>query len=117
MHKDQRYETIGDYWIDSSNIDQIRVSLLGNDDYEFLVAVHELIEMYLCKKRGIKDEDITAFDIKFEKKRKKGNTDEPGDDSKAPYRKEHFFATNIERMIASELGVDWNKYADAVEAL
>jgi hypothetical protein len=36
--------------------------------------------------------------------------EEPGDSSEAPYHKEHVFATKIERMIADELGVDWDVY-------
>jgi hypothetical protein len=43
--------------------------------------------------------------------------DEPGDDPRAPYYKEHFFATNIERMIAHEMGIDWNEYSQKVESL
>ena len=90
---------------------------MGNEDYEFLVAVHELIEQYLCKKRNIKEPDISAFDIEFEKNRQPGNEDEPGDDPSAPYRKEHFFATSIERLIAAELGVDWQEYDKKINLL
>lgn len=133
-HKSQRYETPGDYYkgqILSTNdrtspttfiqeYTVMRVSDLGNSDYEFLIAMHELIEMYLTEKRGIKEEDIKRFDQHFEDGRKLGlhtEDEEAGDDPHAPYRKEHFFATNIERMIASELGVDWEKYDEAVTSL
>jgi hypothetical protein len=85
--------------------------------YEQLVALHELVEVLLCKKRGITQKSVDAFDKAFEKARKPGNVDEPGDDPKAPYRKEHFFSTNVERLMAAELGVDWNKYDDEVESL
>ena len=112
-HNTHRYETVGDYWDDEEGTN-IRVSDMGNEDYEFLVVIHELIEQYLCKKRGISEEDISKFDIKFEKNRPEGNEDEPGDDQKAPYRKEHFFATTIERLIAGELGVDWKEYDKAI---
>ena len=40
-----------------------------------------------------------------------------GDNVNAPYRKEHFFATNLERLFASELGVDWFEYDRYVDAL
>ena len=89
------------------------MSELSSPDREFLIAVHEMLEQYICKKRGIKIEDINAFDINFEEERKKGlhtPEDEPGDDKNAPYRREHFFATNIERQLAAELGVDWADY-------
>jgi hypothetical protein len=109
-HNLQRYPTVGD-WLFNENGDlDIWVSETGNDDYTFLVGLHEAIEAYLCEKRGIKEEDISKFDIEFEKQRETGNTDEPGDNQYAPYKKEHFFATSIERLISTELGVDWTTY-------
>ena len=115
-HNEQRYDTCGDYY-DTDESTEIKVSDLGNEDYEFLVAVHELIEQYLCKKRGIKELDITDFDEVFEMKRVQGNTDEPGDDKNAPYRREHFFATSIERLVSAEIGVDWSEYDKAINEL
>ena len=82
-----------------------------------LVAVHELVEVLLCKHRGITAAKVDAFDKAFEKARKPGNEDEPGDDPKAPYRKEHFFATNIEALLSAELGVDWAKYEREINDL
>ena len=116
-HANHRYETVGDYWVDDEGTKYIVVSDMGNEDYELLVAIHELIEQHLCLKRGIKEREITDFDIEFEKNRPEGNTDEPGDAPDAPYRKEHFFATNIERLISEQLGVDWKTYDDTVNSL
>lgn len=113
-HSEHRYETVGDYQYDEEGNETIDVSEMNNEDYEFLVCIHELVESYLCKKRNISEESITAFDTDFEKNRAEGNTDEPGDDPNAPYRKEHFFATTIERLMAAELGVDWKTYDDTV---
>ena len=117
-HHEHRYETVGDYFDDECGT-HIIVSEMGNEDYEFLVCLHELIEQYLCRKRGIKEEDIVIFDKMFEKEREDGKWDkeEPGDDPRAPYRREHFVSTNIERMVAHEMGVDWSKYSDVVDAL
>jgi hypothetical protein len=113
-----RYPTVGDWNIGPRSGDiHVLTAQLGNDDYEFLVMLHELIEAKLCQKRGITDEAVTAFDRGFEDVRAVGNTDEPGDDPQAPYRREHFFATNIERLMAAELDVDWKQYEDAVNAL
>ena len=86
-------------------------------NYEFLVAIHEAIEAMLCKRRHIDERLITQFDINFEKHREADNYDEPGDSEHAPYRKEHFFATNIERQIALELGIDWLKYNKKINSL
>ena len=118
-HKKHRYETVGDYF-DKDGKTHILVSDMNNEDYELLVAIHEILEQHLCKKRGIKEKDITKFDIAFEKRRAAGKEPEdaePGDHPNAPYRKEHFFATNIERTVALELGVNWAAYDDKVMSL
>jgi len=116
-HDQQRYETVGDWKISENGDIEILVSDMGNEDYNFLVALHELIEVKLCQKRGITDDLVTAFDMAFEEKREEGNEDEPGDDPAAPYKTEHFCATNIERLISAELGVDWRTYDATVNAL
>ena len=114
--ENQRYLTVGDYIKDHGHL-RVFVSKMNDNRHELLVAVHEVIEAMLTEHRGIKEEDITAFDIEFEKKRAEYNTDEPGDDSAAPYRKEHLFATGIEKLLASELDVDWKKYDEEVNSL
>lgn len=116
-HSEQRYETCGDWENLPEGSLRISVSDMGNDDYAFLVAIHELVEVWLCNKRGITDEAVSAFDIEYEKNRPEGDESEPGNHPDAPYRKEHFFATNIERIIAAELGIDWATYNKAVMSL
>jgi hypothetical protein len=116
-HEAHRYETVGDYWYPSDERMELRVSDMGNEDYEFLVIIHELIEAHLCRKRGISEPEIKAFDEEFESKRVEGNVDEPGDDPKAPYQKEHQFATKIEKQLAKELNVNWEEYSNVVETL
>lgn len=118
-HAKQRYSTAGDWQLGDGTI-HVTVSALGQEDYEFLVGLHEMIEAYLCQKRGISEQLVTAFDNLFEAERaagKHGPEDEPGDSRRAPYGKEHRFATRIERLVASELGVDWSKYEAAIAAL
>ena len=115
-HKNHRYPTVGDwYW--KKGVLHIKVSKMSNWKYEVLVAVHELVEVMLCKDRGITTAEVDAFDIAFEKARKPGNEDEPGDSPKAPYRKEHFFATNLEALFSAELKVDWAKYEKEINSL
>lgn len=116
-HGDQRYDTVGDWLFNRRTHLHVLVSRMGNRDYEFLVGLHEMIEAWLCQKRKIYEVAITAFDVAFEEKREPGNTDEPGDDPQAPYRREHFFATSIERLMAAELGVDWAEYEKVVNGL
>ncbi|HYO80958.1 MAG TPA: hypothetical protein VES20_06130 [Bryobacteraceae bacterium] len=117
-HGDQRYPTVGDYWDDPEGVVQVRVSDMKDWRYEALVVVHELDEMFLTKARNIAEQDISEFDMRFERSREEGLvTGEPGDHVNAPYRNEHFFATNLERLLSSELGVDWFEYDRVVDAL
>ncbi len=101
-----RYPTLGDY-VGHERLRFIQVSDMGNAKYEFLVAMHELIEQGLCLARGISEDSITQFDIAFEKSGKPG---EPGDDPQAPYHKEHVYATAIEYSLCKELGLDITAY-------
>ena len=104
----QRYETSGDYWIDKRGTIQVRISKSKNWRYEALVLMHELTEMFLCIDRGVSFKAIDQFDVQFK------GTGEPGDDLKAPYHREHRFATRVERQLAKELRVNWATYEDGL---
>ncbi|MDD3006283.1 MAG: hypothetical protein PHX30_01730 [Candidatus Pacebacteria bacterium] len=113
-HKEQSYDTIGDYR--EENGDWVFSVSQMTTDYEFMVIIHEMVEWYLTQRNGAKDEEIVAFDRKFKEEQSMGqhpDIDEPGDSPDCPYKKEHFFAANIERMIADKLGVDWKEYDSA----
>ncbi len=120
-HHFQEYDTVGNYWRDLDEAGgeclQIRVSRMGDRRYEFLVALHELIEAFLCDWRRIPFSQITRFDIEYESKRRKGEPIEPGDSIQAPYRREHQFAERVERLVARELEVQWAQYSRAVQRL
>lgn len=116
-HEQQRYETVGDWWADANGVWRIEVSDMSDPRYELLVAVHELVEMALCRQKGITEEEVTKFDMAFEAARRTGDHSEPGDSELAPYRDEHTFATFIERAVALKLGVDWDTYNKQVEEL
>ena len=117
-HYDQRYDTCGDWQLDVENhrLD-IKVSDLGNWRYNFLVAFHEAIEAVLCLDREITTEMVDKFDIEYEAKRDVDDMSEPGDSPDAPYKREHFFATSLERLMAAELRVDWREYEDEINKL
>jgi hypothetical protein len=106
--KDQRYATVGD-WFFEADTWQIRVSKLGDWRMEFLVALHELVEMALCHYNSVSQAAVDTFDQTYE-----SQYGEPGDDPKAPYQKEHSIATGIERLIAVMLGIKWKEYDDVV---
>jgi len=117
-HRKQRYETVGD-WIPGKPA-EIRVSSMRDQRYVFLVALHEIIEYELCKKNGISDNEVVAFDVNFEAERRQNMhavEAEPGNDPRAPYRDEHDFATTIEMMVAQKLGVKWSEYEKALLSL
>jgi hypothetical protein len=112
-HYRQRYETLGDYWYDPDGRIQVRVSSTGNDDYDFLIMIHELIEEHLTKRRGLSEPDIKAFDEKYEKEREEGfhkEDDEPGFDERAPYRVDHTISTGVELLLCGIMGLDWEAY-------
>ena len=118
-HRSQRYDTIGDYYLDGETL-YVDVSELGDWRMSLLCAVHEIIEAALCHQDGVPFEDINAFDIEFEAQRRRGAHSvfaEPGEDPHAPYRIQHAFADGVERLFAQQLGVVWDEYTDRVIAL
>jgi hypothetical protein len=112
-HGKHRYETVGD-WYESGEIGTviIDVSKMKDPRYEFLVAVHELIEMYLCDFAGITEKEVDKFDMGPGK-----DSDDPGMESEAPYRHQHLAATGIEMQLAALVDVDWKKYEEYLESL
>jgi hypothetical protein len=115
-HSCQRYNTAGDFYM-KDGILYIMVSETGVFFFNALIAIHEFVEYLLCRYAGITIEQIDCFDIAFEKKRKKGNLDEPGDDPKCIYKRQHLLATGIEKIVASCLGVCWKSYNDRLDSL
>jgi hypothetical protein len=120
-HKEQRYDTVGDWkFEDEGTFLYVWVSELGDHHEEACIALHEIIEATLCLARGISEKEVTEFDISFEAYRKLGHYPEgmePGDHPGAPYKKEHFFATSIERLFAAELKVNWETYDEKIQSL
>ncbi len=110
----QRYPTLGDYWIDENGDWQIRVSEMSDMRSVVAVALHELFEMGGVVHKGIPIESIDAFDIMFEKEREEGKhsqESEPGYDRRSPYWSDHFNAEMIERHFLSHTGLIWNLHS------
>lgn len=120
-HSSQSYETVGDWKFTESGDLEIKVSNMKNWKYEMLVGIHEAVEALLCKDRNISEPSVSSFDIAFEKIREQYpeiiGDEEPGDMVSAPYNKPHIFATSLEKLLAIELSVNWDKYSDAVNKL
>jgi hypothetical protein len=109
-HSKQRYPIVGDWQIDKAGDLHITVSKMSDQRYEFLVGMHEAIEAYLAIHAGVSPEAVDRFDRAYEAKRKAGDDSEPGDDLRAPYHKQHVFASKIERLLARQFGVNWSAY-------
>lgn len=124
-HDQHRYPTIGDWWRDPDGTLQIRVSEFPKHwsrgaviaaKHEFLIALHELIEVTLCEDRGITEARVTTFDLQHTAPDDPW-VDDPGLCPDAPYHQEHVFAECIERLVAQQLGVNWQDYERACLAL
>jgi len=107
-HCNQRLNNgdVADYEAIDKHNAVIRVSDLKNNDMNFLIALHEFIELHLITKAGIKIEDIDKWDCE--------HPDEMGDHPNAPYRDAHKFSTMIEMIVANKLNVDWDEYEDKI---
>jgi hypothetical protein len=110
-HESQRYPTCGDWLFDTEGNLNIYVSEMGCEESEVAVGVHEMREALSCRRDGIKEEDVSAFDIQFEKERAVGKHSveaEPGNDERAPYYKQHQTATFAERAFLDH--ITWEEH-------
>jgi len=97
-----RYPTAGDWeWLPDGAL-MLKVPDYGGRDISvILVAIHEMIEAFLCRRDGISEEEVTKFDTDNPK------LEEPGDDPRAPYHRQHIIAMALEREAAIATGTDW----------
>ena len=108
-HNEQRYDTAGDY---EDIFDHLRfyISDMGNEDYEFILLLHELIEEHLTRRKGIKISDIDKWDMEEVFKKDPKYSGDPGLSKLAPYHKEHMIALRMEKLFCKTVGIDFNKY-------
>jgi hypothetical protein len=112
-HAEQRYDTVGDWQYDTTKDEMlIRVSEMGHWKFNFLVALHELVEWAICRDDGVTDKEVDTFDIHYA-----GSCDEPGDDLDAPYWYGHQVASGIERSAAAAMRVNWTEYNRRIQEL
>lgn len=96
----QRYDTLGDWFTNADGDLVIRVTGASFDDPGVaLIGLHELVEVLLCRHRGITEQAVDAHDFAFT------GDGEPGDSPAAPYRGEHRFAMIVEHLMALEYGI------------
>ena len=129
-HGQQRYNTAGDWRVhddefascagvdpgDPSRVTtvttiRVTVSDLGDEKMEAAVMLHELVEAFLCRWRGVREEDVMAFDLAHPEHA------DPGLLPAAPYHREHMAADALERIFCQLAGISWPEYEAAIEAL
>ena len=107
--KERHGFTGADWWFDAKGDLQVRVAAELEDWREAMaLAMHEAAEALMCKHNGVTVAQVDIFDERF-----KGDNEidvNAGDESDAPYRLEHTYATAIERILTGVLGVDWKAY-------
>lgn len=104
------YPTCGDWRFWTNGEMECTVSKIGDSDAEFVVLLHEIVEGHLCRKDGITHDEVSQFDEMFEAERDAGKHSqeaEPGDDPRAPYRRQHQRATIVEMIVLEMLGGSW----------
>jgi hypothetical protein len=110
-HNKQRYNTVGDWYFDHTDKTMvIKISDTGSDKYNFLIALHELIEATLCDWAGISSEIVDMWDLNY-------GDGEPGQGRECPYYIQHFVATCIETTLAIMLGINWAEYEECIDKL
>ena len=100
-HSEQRYDTLGDWIVDADGNLTIRASEDAGEDQAFLVALHELVEFWLCRKEGVSQEAVDDWDRSFI-----APADDPGAEPGdwGPYQVQHRRACLVEFLVASFLG-------------
>jgi hypothetical protein len=98
------YNRVGDWHWNGETL-YISIEDRSDERHEWLIAIHEIIEAYLCKIAGITEESIDTFD--------KANDGKwvPG----GPGYREHLASTGIESILAAITGVNWDKYEEEVQ--
>ena len=100
-----RYETAGDYFIEYGEL-VFQTIDTGNDFYNCLILIHEIVEYFKAHKNMISIDTIESFDLSHL------DLDEPGNAPDSPYRNEHQYAEAIEKIICLWVGEDFDKYEE-----
>ena len=116
-HSSQRYNTVGDWQFSENGTLHIKISDFGDWRMVWAVAIHELVETYLCQRAGVTEAMVDEFDFAYDARRSSGDSSEPGDDPQAPYFKQHQFATKVEKLVCAVFLVNWKKYLARTEEL
>ena len=103
-----RYRTVGDWRFVAPGFLLIEIADTGNWIYNMLVALHELVEVFLCTAQGITQKQVDRFDFSHQ------DDDDPGEHPNAPYHAQHMIAMGIEMILATALKVKWRPYSESL---
>lgn len=123
-HLSQRYNTVGDWqFLRNAEGDLTELHIKVSEEIEdpMLVAVHELIEALAFNPSKFEEEKVDEFDMNWVPRKAYWKSEnlilEPGDDYNAPYHKAHMIASAVERLLASQLFIDWSRYEAIIDSL
>ena len=108
-----RNEQSGDWEYDDKQILSTVLENTYSPESELAIAIHELIEAWLCRRDKVTNKAVLLHDEIYERARKMGlhpETTEPGDAEDSPYRLQHQAATHVERAVIAALGVRWEDH-------
>jgi hypothetical protein len=95
-----RYVTTGDWeWLPNGEL-KCSVAEYGNEDGEFLVNLHKMVEGWLCRKAGIREDEVSAFHIS---------------NPEAPHHKQNQTATDVEKIVCEAMSIDWEAHKEWVQ--
>jgi hypothetical protein len=100
--------TGADWWWEKGVL-QIRVAEEIENQHEIACLItHEISEALLCFYMSVPQSEVDAFDKEYQETHQVDLN--AGDESRAPYRVQHNWATAIERIMAGALDVKWAEY-------
>ena len=108
--KDQRYPTVGDYF-DTDDAIHFKITRMSTQMFSVAILLHEIHEYFRLAEDGISVEEIDKFDIDHPE------LEEPGDDPRAPYHKQHLESSVIERASIAMSGRLWSEYEKEIDSL
>ena len=99
-----RYSTCGDWWWNGDGSLQVSVPEYGSRNSSFLVALHELVEAWLCRAAHITEAEVLKWDLDHP------DSDEPAEEKGSPYIHQHNTALKVEKIVAKALGIDFGRH-------
>jgi hypothetical protein len=108
-HREQRYDTCGDYhYVNYNQGINFKITEMADWRSEAAVFHHEFVEWSWCKVNGVHLEEVDAWDLAHL------DADEPGEIEGCPYFEGHRLATIAERALVEALGLTWAEHEEIV---